>query len=126
MPKINTPQELEGYSFVVGGSLGIINGELIYDSETSELSAFRLGITASAISLINNFDLYGSIDSSILTKFKKLNNNQSLNQIKLEREVNKLLKLASNKKEAEKNIFEINNTVLKIKNILERDRKIWK
>ena len=73
MPKINTPQELEGYSFVVGGSLGIINGELIYDSETSELSAFRLGITASAISLINNFDLYGSIDSSILTKFKKLN-----------------------------------------------------
>lgn len=75
-------------TFVVGGSLGIINGELIYDSETSELSAFRLGITASAISLIKNFD--------------------------------------SNKKEAEKNIFEINNTVLKIKNILERNGKIWK
>jgi len=94
LPKINTPQELDGYSFVVGGSLGIINGELIFDSETSELSAFRLGITASAISLIKNFDLYGSVDSSILTKFKKLNNNQSLNQIKLEREVNKLLKEA--------------------------------
>ena len=88
LPKINTPQELDGYSFVVGGSLGIINGELIYDSETSELSAFRLGITASAISLIKSF--------------------------------------ASNKKEAEKNIFEINNTVLKIKNILERNGKIWK
>ena len=41
-------------TFVVGGSLGIINGELIYDSETSELSAFRLGITATAISLIKN------------------------------------------------------------------------
>ena len=75
-------------TFVVGGSLGIINGELIYDSETSELSAFRLVITASAISLIKSFD--------------------------------------SNKKEAEKNIFEINNTVLKIKNILERNGKIWK
>ena len=75
-------------TFVVGGSLGSINGELIYDSETSELSAFRLGITASAISLIKSF--------------------------------------ASNKKEAEKNIFEINNTVLKIKNILERNGKIWK
>ena len=54
-------------------------------------------------------------DSSILTKSKKLSNSQAVDQANLERNVNKLLKLASNKKEAEKNIFEINNTILKIK-----------
>ena len=33
------------------------------------------------------------------------------------------MKLANNKNEAQKNISEINNTILKIKNILERNKK---
>ena len=44
----------------------------------------------------------------------------------LEKNVNKLMKLANNKNEAQKNISEINNTILKIKNILERNKKRWK
>lgn len=36
------------------------------------------------------------------------------------------MKLANNKNEAQKNISEINNTILKIKNILERNKKRWK
>ena len=62
-------------------------------------------------------------DSSILTKSKKLSNSQAVDQANLERNVNKLMKLASNKNEAQKNISEINNTILKIKNILERNKK---
>ena len=62
-------------------------------------------------------------DSSILTKSKKLNNSQALDQANLEKNVNKLMKLANNKNEAQKNISEINNTILKIKNILERNKK---
>ena len=65
-------------------------------------------------------------DSSILTKSKKLNNSQAVDQENLERNVNKLMKLANNKNEAQKNISEINNTILKIKNILERNKKRWK
>ena len=65
-------------------------------------------------------------DSSILTKSKKLNNSQAVDQANLEKNVNKLMKLANNKNEAQKNISEINNTILKIKNILERNGKIWK
>ena len=65
-------------------------------------------------------------DSSILTKSKKLNNSQAVDQANLERNVNKLMKLANNKNEAQKNISEINNTILKIKNILERNKKRWK
>lgn len=65
-------------------------------------------------------------DSSILTKSKKLNNSQALDQANLEKNVNKLMKLANNKNEAQKNISEINNTILKIKNILERNKKRWK
>lgn len=90
-----------------------------------ELTAFRVGITAS-IGLTPGFDLYGSVDSSILTKSKKLNNSQSVDQENLERNVNKLMKLASNKNEAQKNISEINNTILEIKNILERNKRKWK
>jgi len=62
-------------------------------------------------------------DSSILTKSKKLNNSQAVDQANLEKNVNKLMKLANNKNEAQKNISEINNTILKIKNILERNKK---
>ncbi len=62
-------------------------------------------------------------DSSILTKSKKLSNSQAVDQANLERNVNKLMKLANNKNEAKKNISEINNTILKIKNILERNKK---
>ncbi|KDE60876.1 hypothetical protein FUSO6_08750 [Fusobacterium necrophorum DAB] len=116
---------MEGHTFVGGSSIGVVNGELIYDNRTHELAAFRIGITAS-VGLIPGFDLYGSIDSSILTKSKKLNNNQSVDQENLERNVDKLMKLASNKNEAQKNISEINNTILEIKNILERNKKIWK
>ena len=65
-------------------------------------------------------------DSSILTKSKKLNNSQAVDQANLEKNVNKLMKLANNKNEAQKNISEINNTILKIKNILERNKKGWK
>ncbi len=65
-------------------------------------------------------------DSSILTKSKKLNNSQAVDQANLEKNVNKLMKLANNKNEAQKNISEINNTILKIKNILERNKKRWK
>ena len=65
-------------------------------------------------------------DSSILTKSKKLSNSQAVDQANLERNVNKLMKLANNKNEAQKNISEINNTILKIKNILERNKKRWK
>ena len=65
-------------------------------------------------------------DSSILTKSKKLNNSQALDQANLEKNVNKLMKLANNKNEAQKNISEINNTILKIKNILERNKRKWK
>ena len=65
-------------------------------------------------------------DSSILTKSKKLNNSQAVDQANLEKNVNKLIKLANNKNEAQKNISEINNTILKIKNILERNKKRWK
>ena len=65
-------------------------------------------------------------DSSILTKSKKLNNSQAVDQENLEKNVNKLMKLANNKNEAQKNISEINNTILKIKNILERNKKRWK
>ena len=36
------------------------------------------------------------------------------------------MKLANNKNEAQKNISEINHTILKIKNILERNKKRWK
>ena len=36
------------------------------------------------------------------------------------------MKLANNKNEAQKNISEINNTILKIKNMLERNKKRWK
>ena len=125
LKNINTPQEIEGYSFVGGSSIGVINGELIYDNKTMELTAFRVGITAS-IGLTPGFDLYGSVDSSILTKSKKLNNSQSVDQENLERNVNKLMKLASNKNEAQKNISEINNTILEIKNILERNKRKWR
>ena len=125
LKNINTPQEIEGYSFVRGSSIGVINGELIYDNKTMELTAFRVGITAS-IGLTPGFDLYGSVDSSILTKSKKLNNSQSVDQENLERNVNKLMKLASNKNEVQKNISEINNTILEIKNILERNKRKWK
>ena len=125
LKNINTPQEIEGYSFVGGSSIGVINGELIYDNKTMELTAFRVGITAS-IGLTPGFDLYGSVDSSILTKSKKLNNSQSVDQENLERNVNKLMKLASNKNEVQKNISEINNTILEIKNILERNKRKWK
>ena len=62
-------------------------------------------------------------DSSILTKSKKLNNSQAVDQANLEKNVNKLMKLANNKNEAQKNISEINNTILKIKNILESNKK---
>ena len=62
-------------------------------------------------------------DSSILTKSKKLSNSQAVDQANLEKNVNKLIKLANNKNEAQKNISEINNTILKIKNILERNKK---
>ena len=65
-------------------------------------------------------------DSSILTKSKKLNNSQAVDQANLEKNVNKLMKLANNKNEAQKNISEINNTILKIKNILERNKRKWK
>lgn len=65
-------------------------------------------------------------DSSILTKSKKLSNFQAVDQANLEKNVNKLMKLANNKNEAQKNISEINNTILKIKNILERNKKRWK
>ena len=36
------------------------------------------------------------------------------------------MKLASNKNEVQKNISEINNTILEIKNILERNKRKWK
>ena len=122
---INTPQEIDGYSFVGRSSVKVLNGELIYDNKIKELIAFRIGITVS-VGIIPSFDLYGSIDSSILTKSKKLNNSQAVDQENLERNVNKLMKLANNKNEAQKNISEINNTILKIKNILERNKKRWK
>ena len=59
-------------------------------------------------------------------KSKKLNNSQSVDQENLERNVNKLMKLASNKNEVQKNISEINNTILEIKNILERNKRKWR
>lgn len=125
LKNVNTPQEIDGYSFVGGSSVTVLNGELIYDNKTKELAAFRIGISTS-VGVIPDFDLYGSIDSSILTKSKKLNNSQAVDQANLERNVNKLMKLANNKNEAQKNISEINNTILKIKNILERNKKRWK
>ena len=125
LKNVNTPQEIDRYSFVGGSSVTVLNGELIYDNKTKELAAFRIGISAS-VGVIPDFDLYGSIDSSILTKSKKLNNSQAVDQANLERNVNKLTKLANNKNEAQKNISEINNTILKIKNILERNKKRWK
>lgn len=97
----------------------------INDNKTKELAGIRIGISAS-VGVIPGFDLYGSVDSSILTKFKKLSNSQTVDQANLERNVNKLMKLANNKNEAQKNISEINNTILKIKNILERNKKRWK
>ena len=102
-----------------------LNGELIYDNKTKELAGIRIGISAS-VGVIPGFDLYGSVDSSILTRSKKLSNSQAVDQVNLERNVNKLMKLANNKNEAQKNISEINNTILKIKNILERNKKRWK
>ena len=123
--KCHTPQEIDGYSFVRGASVTVLNGELIYDNKTKELVGIRIGISAS-VRVIPGFDLYGSVDSSILTKSKKLSNSQTVDQANLERNVNKLMKLANNKNEAQKNISEINNTILKIKNILERNKKRWK
>ena len=102
-----------------------LNGKLIYDNKTKELAGIRIGISAS-VGVIPGFDLYGSVDSSILTRSKKLSNSQAVDQANLERNVNKLMKLANNKNEAQKNISEINNTILKIKNILERNKKRWK
>ena len=125
LKNVNTPQEIDGYSFVGGSSVTVLNGELIYDNKTKELAGIRIGISAS-VGVIPGFDLYGSVDSSILTKSKKLSNSQAVDQANLERNVNKLMKLANNKNEAQKNISEINNTILKIKNILERNKKRWK
>ena len=125
LKNVNTPQEIDGYSFVGGSSVTVLNGELIYDNKTKELAGIRIGVSAS-VGVIPGFDLYGSVDSSILTKSKKLSNSQAVDQANLERNVNKLMKLANNKNEAQKNISEINNTILKIKNILERNKKRWK
>ena len=147
LKNVNTPQEIDGYSFVggssvtvlngeyvelfskcdklKGSSVTVLNGELIYDNKTKELAGIRIGISAS-VGVIPGFDLYGSVDSSILTKSKKLSNPQAVDQANLEKNVNKLMKLANNKNEAQKNISEINNTILKIKNILERNKRKWK
>ena len=125
LKNVNTSQEIDGYSFVSGASVTVLNGELIYDNKTKELAGIRIGISAS-VGVIPGFDLYGSVDSSILTKSKKLSDSQTVDQANLERNVNKLMKLANNKNEAQKNISEINNTILKIKNILERNKKRWK
>ena len=125
LKNVNTPQEIDGYSFVGGSSVTVLNGELIYDNKTKELAGIRIGISAS-VGVIPGFDLYGSVDSSILTKSKKLSNPQAVDQANLEKNVNKLMKLANNKNEAQKNISEINNTILKIKNILERNKRKWK
>ena len=125
LKNVNTPQEIDGYSFVGGSSVTVLNGELIYDNKTKELAGIRIGISAS-VGVIPGFDLYGSVDSSILTKSKKLSNSQAVDQANLEKNVNKLMKLANNKNEAQENISEINNTILKIKNILERNKRKWK